>query len=263
MIRVSKDMPCPICKKEDWCMVSPDGKAAICPRIPSDKIIGESGFLHILSKDYKPVKIKKKYQVPINWDALNTFYQKRCNDIVLQPLVEEFGYTNLKRMGIGYDGESWTFPMRNSEDEIIGVQRRFLNGDKRFVKGSKNGLFIPRGLNIAASEILICEGVSDTIAALDMDFEAIGRVSCGTGVQMLCDYFTYQVSSPKIIIVADNDLVGIQGAKKLAEALIAVNRIAHVIIPPVADLRAWKESGLTKEELTEKLDLALDNLNGI
>jgi len=47
-IRVTKRNPCPICGKPDWCLVSPDGKAAICARIESDTKAGEAGWLHNL-----------------------------------------------------------------------------------------------------------------------------------------------------------------------------------------------------------------------
>ena len=31
--RVTRLSPCPICKKSDWCLISPDRAAVICPRI--------------------------------------------------------------------------------------------------------------------------------------------------------------------------------------------------------------------------------------
>lgn len=266
MLRVSEDMPCPICKKPDGCLVSPDGKAALCSRVESDKLLGEpfaGGWLHILDGSFKPTKIRKKNHPPINWKVINDFYQRQANDITLISFIQGFLFSSLKRLGVGYDGEAYTFPMRNSKDDIVGIQRRFLNGDKRFVKGSKNGLFIPRGLNIAASEVLICEGVTDTLVALDLGFEAIGRANCGTGVKMLCDYFAWKPCAAKIIIIADNDLVGIKGAKQLAMALLDINRTAHIIIPPVSDLREWVKKGLTKVELKKNLDMLLDNLSSM
>jgi len=260
MIRVSEDNPCYICKKPDGCMISPDGKAALCSRIESDKLLGEpfaGGWLHILDGSFKPTKIRKKNYPPINWTTIQNFYENQINDISLEPLTRQFSYINLKRLDVGWDGEAWTFPIRNTEDKIVGIHRRFPNGNKRFIRGSRNGIFIPRGLNIVASEILICEGASDTLTALDLDFEAVGRTNCNASVKMLCDYFTYKVYAPKLIIIADNDLAGIRGAKKLAEALFAVNRVSHIIIPPAADLRAWKKKGLTREKLAENLEKCL------
>ena len=52
--RVSKDIPCPICEKSDWCLISSkdihNPNAVICARIQHEAKmeVGESGFLHIL-----------------------------------------------------------------------------------------------------------------------------------------------------------------------------------------------------------------------
>ena len=49
-LRVSKRNPCPVCGKPDWCLISQDGKAAICARIESDNPVGNmsAGWLHKL-----------------------------------------------------------------------------------------------------------------------------------------------------------------------------------------------------------------------
>ncbi|MBM4461761.1 MAG: DUF3854 domain-containing protein [Chloroflexi bacterium] len=49
-VRVNRHNPCPVCGKPDWCLVSGDGKAAICARIESDKPAGNkgAGWLHKL-----------------------------------------------------------------------------------------------------------------------------------------------------------------------------------------------------------------------
>lgn len=48
-LRVSKNSPCPICSKPDWCLVSRDGNACICARIESDSKAGDAGWLHKLN----------------------------------------------------------------------------------------------------------------------------------------------------------------------------------------------------------------------
>lgn len=47
MRRVSRTAPCPICGRADWCLISPDGSAAICPRVEqgSVKECGDAGLL--------------------------------------------------------------------------------------------------------------------------------------------------------------------------------------------------------------------------
>ena len=52
--RTSEDLPCPICGKPDWCMVSSeapeDPKAVLCCRVQhgANRRIGDAGYLHIL-----------------------------------------------------------------------------------------------------------------------------------------------------------------------------------------------------------------------
>ena len=49
-VRVNRHNPCPVCGKPDWCLISQDGKAAICARIESDKPAGNkgAGWIHTL-----------------------------------------------------------------------------------------------------------------------------------------------------------------------------------------------------------------------
>lgn len=49
---------CPICGKPDWCMVSEDGKLALCQRIANDHPNKKGGWWHSLSSD--PIKNHKK-----------------------------------------------------------------------------------------------------------------------------------------------------------------------------------------------------------
>ena len=62
-LRVSKRNPCPVCGKHDWCLISQDGKAAICARIESDKPAGNkgAGWIHTLdnSNPLPPLKPKQ------------------------------------------------------------------------------------------------------------------------------------------------------------------------------------------------------------
>jgi len=49
-LRVNRHNPCPICGKSDWCLLSDDGKAAICARIESNRPAGTkgAGWIHHL-----------------------------------------------------------------------------------------------------------------------------------------------------------------------------------------------------------------------
>ena len=49
-VRVTKHNRCPVCDKPDWCLISEDGKAAICARIESANPVGNkgAGWIHRL-----------------------------------------------------------------------------------------------------------------------------------------------------------------------------------------------------------------------
>src|SRR6185295_4140079 len=71
---------------------------------------------------------------------------------------------------------AWAFPMRNGDRNVIGIRLRNDAGHKWAVKGSKQGLFSP---SYPASQTgFICEGPTDTAAALSIGLWAIGRPSC-------------------------------------------------------------------------------------
>jgi hypothetical protein len=229
-IRVSEDNRCPICLKPDWCSISSDGKIVICPRTPSNREIGEAGYLHILDKTAKVKIPKKKRYYPINWEALNHFYVNKLGDKDTHWVTRALEY--------GTDGESLTCPMRDANMNIIGIQRCIVKGKKKycFVKGSKNGLFISTTFDSFNSVLVVCEGLSDTREALMMDYNAIGRASCKTGGDLICELVRIH-NIKKVVIIADNDKVGIDGANKLCLKLAENNVKVNVIIPPENDLR--------------------------
>jgi len=61
-VRVTKHNLCPICGKPDWCLISEDGKSAICARTESDKPAGNkgAGWIHTLdnSMPLPPLNLK-------------------------------------------------------------------------------------------------------------------------------------------------------------------------------------------------------------
>jgi len=71
--------------------------------------------------------------------------------------------------------------MSNDFGKIIGIRRRLPNGRKISLTSSKTGLFIPADLS-PEGLLLICEGPTDTAAALDLGFAAIGRPNCNSCV---------------------------------------------------------------------------------
>ena len=257
MPRVTKNRPCPVCGKPDWCLMAEDGSAIICSRIEdgSKKRCGDAGWLHVLSNRHNRHNghRKKSFTLPMkeqlrDFGQLSQQYQHELTSTKLNRLSAQLGLSirSLRRLQVGWDGEAYTFPMSNSQDQIIGIRRRFPDGPKVSVTGSKNGLFIPTELS-SEGPLLICEGPSDAAAALDLSFSAIGRANCNSKVEMAAIF----VSGRDVVIVGDNDDMGRAGAERLSDRLVLCCTDVRIIYPPVGinDLRDWFSFGLTTENL--------------
>jgi hypothetical protein len=137
--------------------------------------------------------------------------------------------------------------MSNDFGKVVGIRRRFKDGRKLSVSGSKTGLFIPTGLS-PTGLLLIAEGESDLAAALTLGFEAIGRPNCSSKVEM-----TVKVAKERseAVVVGDNDPPGRKGAERLAQAMVLHCPSVKILYPPesIKDLRQWLQAGLTHEKL--------------
>jgi len=263
MLRVSKHNPCPICGKPDWCLVAEDGSVAICPHMEegSAKRCGDAGYLHILKNRHnghrqsaRKRQLLKSTSIGENqqrdFGQLARQYQQQLSTEKLDVLTDLLGVSaqSLKRLNIGWDGKAYTFPISNDFGKIIGIQRRFPTGRKISVRASKIGLFIPSALP-SDGLLLLCEGLTDTAAALDLDFAAIGRPSCNSKVEMTANL----ARGRTVVIVSDNDKVGQTGSKRLAQVLSLYCPSVKIVYPPggTKDLRQWLIAGLSKEILQE------------
>ena len=257
MQRVSKTHLCPVCEKPDWCLYSEDGSAAICARVSegSKKRVGEAGFLHVLGPGLaRPpvgrtrVRQTKRVTPKVDFGKLAKRYQARISRRQIAMLGRTLGVmaASLIRLGVGWDGEAFCFPMCDEYRRVIGIRRRLGDGRKLCVTGSRTGLFIPEEID-GSGPLTVCEGPTDTAAALDMGFSAVGRPNCNSKVKMTARY----AGGRQVTIIADNDAVGIDGAKQLAKELAVRSRKVRIIVPPlgVKDLRDWKSKGLTARQI--------------
>ena len=261
MPRVNKQNPCPVCGKSDWCLVARDGSAAICQRIKdgSVKSCGDAGYLHVLvgwSRGQQHRSQRKFIVIPNNrpdrdFVVLQQQYSRQITNQQLNDLSQRLGLStqSLKRLRIGWDSEAYTFPMSDSDGNIIGIRRRFPNGQKVSLKRSRTGLFVPSGLPTQGL-LLLCEGPSDTAAVLDLSFAGIGRPNCSSKILMTAEAARGRT---EIVIVGDNDNVGRAGAETLADALVLHYSCVKIVYPPdgIKDLRKWLQAGLTHETLQQ------------
>jgi len=267
-VRTSKSRPCPICGKPDWCLVSADGSAAICPRIAegSVKRCGEAGWLHKLRDERPPSRKVASARVMLGGGPVRDMVgmAARCTAAAhrekLAEMADGLGLSveGLQRLGIGWSAEhkAWTFPMCDADGRVTGIRLRLPNGRKLSVKGGHEGLFTPRGLD-TGDRLLIAEGPTDTAALLDLGFQTVGRPSCTGGVRLL-ERFIRMHRPRQVAIVADADEAGRRGAVRLAEVLALHCSDVRVIAPPagVKDARAWLNACGTASDVTAAITAA-------
>ena len=278
-VRVSKQRPCPICKKPDWCMVSKDGAAAICPRVPSSRDLGEAGFLHRLTEQaVAPPSCFKPVTVNINPTAIASRYQEAMTGEDYWHLAANLGVTEeaLMALSVGradqYLEGTYSFPMRNEWDQIVGIRLRNKDGHKWAVYGSKQGLFY--GSFEVGETLYVCEGPTDAAALISQGCAAIGKPSCSSGDEMVVA-IVRKVKPSMVVVVSDVDhhtgkcnfcdrdfcqhcRPGQYGAEKTARAIHATGAVVKVVEPINAkDIRQWFNKGATKAGLRMLVDNTL------
>jgi len=267
---VTKENPCPICGKTDWCMFG--DRAVKCMRVESSQACLSGGWYHFYSENkIAPLYIHKRptYVMPTKqieceflmskWKSETTVFQfKICADnlgIIPEALIG---------LGAAYAKEykAWAFPMKNEKEETVGIRLRNSKGDKWAVKGSRQGVFIPTQSVHRQDVIFLPEGPTDTAALLTLGLYAIGRPSCLTGNDIL-HKFVFLNKCFRVVIVSDNDELkqygnkqarpGIEGANKLKSDL--KNCISTIWIPPspAKDIREFVKMGGTKEMIESDL----------
>ena len=257
--RTDRGNKCPVCGKPDWCCISEDRSAVICPRVEkgSKKYIDGSGYLHILketSEWKRELSVPETKQLPEHNEVMAIMARKLARTITDEKLVDlaedlDISKNSLQRLYVGYAGnqDAYSFPMQRAGNRLIGIRFRNLQGKKWAMKGSKQGLFIPRPEGEKQQGLLICEGPTDTGCALDMGFDAIGRPSCNSKVDLIAE----AVAGRHVAIVADADNVGLDGADRLSFALKQHCPEVVILVPPAKDLRAWVSDGCTRSDVLD------------
>lgn len=245
-IRVSKQNQCPVCQKADWCSLNPDLNLILCMRVESNRPSKNSmgGWLHPLKANHHIHVVQKRVE---NTDPTIDFHSMMvecCSGTDpewISTLASSLGVSSESLLALdcawSKEHRAWAFPMRDGSGKIVGIRLRKEDGSKFAVKGSREGLFCPT--SGAARTAYICEGPTDTAAALSIGLYAIGRPSCMGGVCHLQQWLKL-MRVHRIVIVADNDKPGLSGAKSLA----SVTPIPScTLVLPVKDMREFVRCG--------------------
>lgn len=261
--RTTRERPCPICGKHDWCMVSSNGAVAICPRTETGarKYLDGSGYLHVVDASLPMPERRDEggAELPehnLVLSSLATKMMAACDEQRMRLLSESLGVPvfALKMLRVGWSASSdaYSFPMYRCGQRVIGIRLRASTGKKWAIKGSRQGLFMPTAWPSDKKGIVVCEGPTDTAAMLGMGFNAMGRPSA-MGSHALVEE---AVAGRPVCIISDSDDVGIDSAMKLAAHLRKTCKVG-VLVPPAKDARAWVNNGTSKTTLTQAIGEAM------
>lgn len=259
-VRCRRGFPCPICGREDWCMIHADGTAAACCRVQDGaarrrdgSIIelggddGGMGWVHRLVDrrgDLKPIRVprtpKPKPEVEIDWDRLVAEYERGLDADRLREIAGELELDEeaVDISGVGWSGLYWTWPMYDPDGSVCGIRTRSRDGGKRAVKGSRNGIFMPR-LGQWGDILAITEGASDMAAAIQLGMYAVGRHSALGGRDAIERMLSRINWKGAVVILSDRDGPGWNGAQLLADHLADMHDVRLVVVPRGKDVRRW------------------------
>ena len=250
--RVSRESPCPVCGKPDWCLIAADGTACICPRTESPRRAGDAGYLHRFADPPRPRETRRVILRP------------RPSPPDLTALAEDYRRAapaeRLAAFAVGWaaDRSAWSFPMRDpATGRVTGIRLRTADGTKFSVRGGRESLFLPDTLPADCDVLLVAEGATDAVAAHGIGFPLAGRPSCTSGAAHLAALVRDRKPG-RVVIARDNDEPGVRGAEALARLLVLHSRDVRVVAPPegVKDVRAWVAAGATRSDLDRLIHAA-------
>ena len=275
--RVTKNQPCPICKRGDWCRVFADGWAE-CMRVPSDKPATSGGWMHRLRGELTPHPgpmtsspplgrslpdlrseahsfRRSAAEVPgrggegerkpptINATKLMRDWIAATSATALEEFAASLGVSAPSLVAVGAawaaSHSAWAFPMCDGHGNVVGIRLRNERG-KFAVRGSKQGIFLA---NIPTQKTLfVCEGPTDTAAAVELGLFAVGRPNCCCGGAEIKVYARRHECS-RVAVISDNDKPGLDGARKVGGEL----KLPFAIyVPPAKDVREFVRLGGTR-----------------
>ena len=247
--RFSKAKPCPICQHPYWCRVFADGWAE-CMRVQSATPAKSGGWMHRLGNEQhgahgvtRPTSAPKCEPPGINATALMRAWAAATPPAALADFGASLGVSVAALTAVGTawaaPHAAWAFPMRDGHGNAVGIRLRNDQG-KFAVRGSRQGLFLAA---VAPQPTLfVCEGPTDTAAALDLGLFAVGRPNCCCGGAELRIY-ARRHDCRRVVLVADNDKPGLDGARKAGGEL----RLPFAIyVPPAKDVREFVRLGGTR-----------------
>jgi hypothetical protein len=255
--RVNKSRPCPICKKSDWCRVFADGWVE-CMRVQSDKPAKSGGWM------WRSQGASTPHPSPlpnrggeggskpptINATKMMREWLAATSPAELSEFATSLGVSPASLTAVGAawaeSHTAWAFPMCDGYGNVVGIRLRNDRG-KFAVRGSRQGIFLA---NVPAQKTLfVCEGPTDTAAAVELGLFAVGRPNCCCGGLEIRVYARRHECS-RVVVISDNDKPGLDGARKVGGEL---KLPFAVYVPPAKDIREFVRLGGTRAMIENTL----------
>ena len=257
-VRASRAVPCWVCadlhKRQSWCLVDQLRGRCICPRVESSKRIGNAGWLHDRLAAAAAVPACYIVQQRVADQAIDWMAEWRaaCAAAAEQPLVSWLQETlslsaaAVTSVEVGNRNGDAAFLMTDSEGNATGLKLRTQSGKKLCALHSRLGVIRGKRFDPALPTLVVTEGESDLMVAAAWGMNAVARVGCRS-----CESIIAKLAHGKrVLIVADNDKAGLDGAAALRSACVTAQRIVVITPPPdTKDLRAWSLRGATRQDL--------------
>lgn len=213
-------------------------------RVQSVQPMHNGGYFHPHGGPIPPMPPKREEPPAIHVAGLIRQWKAHTMILDLMNLGEELGVSSdsLITLDCCWAGphKAYAFPMRNGEGDMVGIRLRSTNGRKWSVRGSHQGLFIGE---MFGKFLFVCEGPTDTAAAIDLGLCAVGRPSCSGGVRDLC-VLVRRMGFNRVVIVSDNDKPGLSGAEVLSNNLPVSSA---TLVLPAKDMREFVRQGGTAQ----------------
>lgn len=158
----------------------------------------------------------------------------RANPQILARLQELKGWApeSVTRLGIGWDGERLTFPIRNAKLKIAGVVRYVPGGSpkSKAVPGSRRDLFPAPELIRKHHPLFVVEGEGDVLAVWSLGLKAVGIPGAGSWRPE----WASRLMGRRVVVLSDCDPQGRALAARVAGAVPSAR---------VVDLEPGREDG--------------------
>src|SRR5829696_4797772 len=175
-------------------------------------------------------------------DQLTRWRERLLGDERLLARLRELrGWTRptIEALGLGFDGERITFPIRAGSGELLDVLRykpsKRAEGERKLLasKGRPRGLF-PAPESVDGDPIWVLEGEADAVSARELGIPA----TAVPGVKKWDESWSERFAGRGVIVMLDCDDEGRGAAQRISESLLP-----HAAAVKVLDLDSACEDG--------------------